>query len=102
LLAEWSESIAGPDLQRVLLALGVIASSLMAGDRRQPRFPRRDQVAAVREAAAAGRPEPVLAFVADVQALISAEHREWLLLLREIGADPARLRHASAIQGQPT
>lgn len=113
-VAEWSSSISGPGLQRVLLALGVIASSLYGlgvarslmdlDERNASRylvtadnldFLAEGGLPSAREAAAESRLEPVLAFIAEVQGLISSEHREWLLL-REIRADPAKLRYASA------
>ncbi|KAB2911307.1 MAG: hypothetical protein F9K29_22880 [Hyphomicrobiaceae bacterium] len=105
-LAAWSAAIPRPDAHRVVLALGVIASglyglgvarSLMDLDERNASrylttadnldYLVETGLQHARDAAAAGNAEPVLAFIAQMQELISAEHQEWVLF-RERGPKP--------------
>jgi hypothetical protein len=110
-ISAWSEAIAGQELQRVLLALGVLSSSLYGlgtarslmdlDERNASRylvtaenldFLAEAKLAAARQSAADDSAGPVLAFISDVQDLISSEHKEWLVL-REIRSNPDKLRY---------
>ncbi len=105
-LATWSAAIPRPDAHRMVLALGVVASglyglgvarSLMDLDERNASrylttadnldYLVETGLQQARDAAAAGRAEPVLEFIAQVQGQISTEHQEWILL-RERGPKP--------------
>ena len=108
----WSDALAGPQTNRLVLGLGIIASglyglgvarSLMDLDERNAsrflttadnlEYLAATGLAGAREAAAAGRQDEVLAFIQRVQEQISSEHREWIQLsAREHGPD--RLVHA--------
>jgi hypothetical protein len=111
-LAAWSAQLAGPEIKRIVLALGVIASgfygvgvarSLMDLDERNASrylvtadnldYLRSEGLARAREAAASGDRKEVVEFIRSVQNLISSEHREWIVLSkREDKSDLARLR----------
>ncbi len=108
------ELLRAPQINRVMLAWGVIASafyglgislSLMDLDERNAsryqttaknlEFLTNTNLAEARVAAAANDAQTVYDFVAEIQALISSEHQEWILLsAREHALDPDKLRHA--------
>jgi hypothetical protein len=108
-----SQDLAGGHTNRLLLGLGVIASalyglgvarSLMDLDERNASryltnaanlaYLTKVDLPAARAAAERGSVEDVRAFVNNVQALITSEHREWILLSgRE--HDPQRLRRVA-------
>ena len=107
-----STNLAGPQTNRLLLGLGVIASalyglgvarSLMDLDERNASrylttaanlaYLSEERLPAAREAADRGSVQDVRAFVNSVHALVSSEHQDWILLSgRE--RDPQRLRRA--------
>lgn len=108
------ELLRAPQINRVMLAWGVIASafyglgislSLMDLDERNAsryqttaknlEFLTNTNLAEARVAAAVNDAQTVYDFVAEIQALISSEHQEWILLsAREHALDPDKLRHA--------
>jgi len=115
---EWlvtlSDRLTGPQTNRVMLGLGVTASalyglgisrSLMDLDERNAsryeiteknlEFLADTKLAAAREAAASNNAQTVYDFIDEVQALISSEHQEWILLgALERALDAGKLRHA--------
>lgn len=113
-LLVFSHYLTGPETNRVMLALGVIASalyglgisrSLMDLDERNAsryattaknlEFLAETKLAAAREAAASNEAQTVYNFVQEVQSLISSEHQEWVLLSAlERALDPDKLRRA--------
>lgn len=116
---DWLDSvlalIAPGQLNRVVLATGVVASalyglgvarSLMDLDERNAsrykivagnlEFLFDAKLPAARQAAADGDQAAVLKFVQAVQDQISAEHREWISLAQR-EADPAKTRHATMV-----
>jgi hypothetical protein len=108
-IVERSSAIGGPEINRIILALGVAASgfyglgiarSLMDLDERNAsrflttadnlEFLSQKELPKAREAAIAGNSDEVLSFIGDVQKQISSEHQEWILLsARE--RDPKKL-----------
>lgn len=122
---EWhgffSEMLTGLQPNRVLLALGITASalyglgisrSLLDLDERNAsrylttavnlEFLTSTRLAAARKAAASNESQAVYDFVDDVQALISSEHREWILLEEAMGAvqgasHPDKLGHTNLL-----
>ena len=98
-IAERLAAVPMPNLNRVILALGVIASGLYGlgvarslmdlDERNASRFETvaanleylsGADLAAARAAAAAGRAQEVLDFMHEVEQQISAEHKEWVIL----------------------
>jgi hypothetical protein len=106
-----------PQINRIMLAMGVIASafyglgislSLMDLDERNAsryqttaenlEYLTNTNLAEARKAAAANDSQTVYNFVAKIQALISSEHQEWILLsARERALDPDKLRHVKGL-----
>jgi hypothetical protein len=112
----WLVDMANAATKRVLLALGVLASafyglgvarSLMDLDERNASrfltnaenldYISETQLVQARQAAADGRQDDVLAFVARVQDIVSSEHKEWLLLSERARQAP-KARYASEMR----
>lgn len=109
-----SNDLAQTEINRVLLALGVLASafyglgvarSLMDLDERNASrfltnaenlsYLTKMNLPLARQAAAEGRDADVLAFVQRVQDLVSSEHKEWIVLGTRDRADTNKVRRAA-------